>query len=237
MEIGKIEQLNTTEFAEALAGGGKKTTERTCSTCALSYRNNGTGDSCMETGCDASFSKWTPKTVSLDEPNELLDTPWEELDKSEELSDSDLEDIVQCDTCKHITDPYSPFCNGHRYTNDCPNFAPKEFLRDRWADPDGEYDETADMAWEPAPKKTYGDILRDKLGFNDGGSAKYYELPPGATELQDLIVYKKMDFTQGNIFKAAYRYGCKDSSPLRDLKKIRWFVDDAIDRLTQVELE
>ena len=40
--------------------------------------------------------------------------------------------------------------------------------------------------------------------INDGSTASYYELPEGATELQDLIEAKKMSFYVGYIFKAAY---------------------------------
>ena len=37
---------------------------------------------------------------------------------------------------------------------------------------------------------------------SDGGSTSYYELPPQATELNDLIEHKGMSFALGNIFKA-----------------------------------
>lgn len=57
-----------------------------------------------------------------------------------------------------------------------------------------------------------------------GWSSNYYELPEDATELQDLIEFKNMNFSVGNIFKAAYRLGNKrGTDELYDLDKIIWF--------------
>jgi len=61
---------------------------------------------------------------------------------------------------------------------------------------------------------------------SDGGSTSYYELPPQATELNDLIEHKNMSFALGNIFKACYRFGEKDAaSRLYDLNKIIYFAE------------
>ena len=61
-------------------------------------------------------------------------------------------------------------------------------------------------------------------GHNNGGSTDYYQLPKGATELQDLIEHKDMNFAQGNMFKAIYRMGdCSHSDAVRDLNKIIWY--------------
>ncbi len=61
---------------------------------------------------------------------------------------------------------------------------------------------------------------------SDGGSTSYYELPPHATELNDLIEYKGMSFALGNIFKACYRFGEKDAaSRMYDLNKIIYFAE------------
>jgi len=77
------------------------------------------------------------------------------------------------------------------------------------------------------------DILMKKAGLKHieidtdvvcpGGSTHYYELPPGAKELQDLIEFKDMNFAVGNIFKAAYRLNDKLTDPTYDLNKIIWF--------------
>lgn len=64
-------------------------------------------------------------------------------------------------------------------------------------------------------------------GTSDGGSTSYYELPAGATELNDLIEHKgmSMSFAPGNIFKACYRFGEKDAANrMYDLNKILYFV-------------
>ncbi len=68
---------------------------------------------------------------------------------------------------------------------------------------------------------------------SDGGSTSYNELPPQATELNDLIEHKGMSFALGNIFKACYRFGEKDAaSRLYDLNKIIYFAE----RLKALEL-
>ncbi len=61
---------------------------------------------------------------------------------------------------------------------------------------------------------------------SDGWSTRYYELPEGSKELQDLIEYKNMNFAVANIFKAAYRLGGKEgTSPEYDLNKIVFFAE------------
>ena len=65
---------------------------------------------------------------------------------------------------------------------------------------------------------------------NNGGSSSYYELPPDCDTLQDIIVKQGMGFTQGNIFKAAYRWEKKPDLEY-NLNKIVWFAEDALRRL------
>jgi hypothetical protein len=61
---------------------------------------------------------------------------------------------------------------------------------------------------------------------SDGGSTDYYKVPPGATDLIDLIEHKKMGFSLGNIFKACYRLGEKEGNDaLYDLNKIIFFAE------------
>lgn len=67
-----------------------------------------------------------------------------------------------------------------------------------------------------------------------GWSSDYYKLPDGAVELQDLIEYREMNFSVGNIFKAAYRLGHKDGTDAEyDLRKIIWFAQRELDRITK----
>lgn len=74
------------------------------------------------------------------------------------------------------------------------------------------------------------------INASDGSTASYYELPAGATELQDLISHRDMNAQMGEIFRAVYRYGqCPHSPKLRDAKKIRFYIEAEIDRLEKLE--
>lgn len=67
---------------------------------------------------------------------------------------------------------------------------------------------------------------------SDGGSTSYYAVPAGAKDLQDLIEAKNMNFSVGNIFKAAYRLGEKEGNDLSyDLRKIIFFAQRELDRV------
>ena len=69
---------------------------------------------------------------------------------------------------------------------------------------------------------------------SDGSTAAYYELPKGATELQHLISKKDMNAQIGEIFRSCYRYGeSSHSDKLRDAKKIRFYIDAEIERLSK----
>lgn len=64
---------------------------------------------------------------------------------------------------------------------------------------------------------------------SDGGSTSYYQIPEGATELNDLIEAKGMGFALGNIFKACYRLGEKEGTDLEyDIKKIVYFAQERL---------
>lgn len=70
---------------------------------------------------------------------------------------------------------------------------------------------------------------------SDGSTASYYELPEGATELQQLISHRNMNAQLGEIFRAAYRYGmASHSDQLRDAKKIKFYIDAEIERLERL---
>ena len=67
---------------------------------------------------------------------------------------------------------------------------------------------------------------------SDGGSTDYYRIPPGATDLIDLIEHKNMTFGIGNIFKACYRLGDKHGIDHGyDLRKIIFFAQRALAKL------
>lgn len=70
------------------------------------------------------------------------------------------------------------------------------------------------------------------ISKSDGSTASYYQLPSGATELQDLISFRNMNAQLGEIFRAAYRYGqASHSDCLRDAKKIKFYAEAEIARL------
>jgi len=69
---------------------------------------------------------------------------------------------------------------------------------------------------------------------NNGGDTDYYDIPKNALVLQDLIEYKKMNFSQGNIAKAIYRMNdYSHSSAVRDLNKIIWYAQRELERLSK----
>ncbi|MAN62770.1 MAG: hypothetical protein CMI60_12585 [Parvibaculum sp.] len=80
--------------------------------------------------------------------------------------------------------------------------------------------------------KTWSDLMDGGMAdsHNNGGSSSYYQIPPDCKTLQDIIVKQGMDFTQGNIFKAAYRWDKKPNLEY-NLNKIIWFAEDALRRL------
>ena len=67
------------------------------------------------------------------------------------------------------------------------------------------------------------------MSKNNGGSTpKQYGIPKGTKDLQDLIEHKKMNFAQGNIFKAIYR---DKGNYEYDLNKIIWFANRELKRI------
>jgi len=77
-----------------------------------------------------------------------------------------------------------------------------------------------------------------KKVVSDGTTASYYELPPEAKELQDIISYKNMNSQIGEIFRACMRYGeVEHSSKLRDINKILFYAREEKRRLERYENE
>jgi len=82
--------------------------------------------------------------------------------------------------------------------------------------------------WQPMEN----DVVTQEKQSSDGSTASYYELPEGATELQDLIGHRNMNAQIGEIFRACYRYGIVEHSPkLRDIKKIIFYANAELERL------
>ena len=70
---------------------------------------------------------------------------------------------------------------------------------------------------------------------SNGSTAGYYQLPSGATQLQDLISHRNMNAQIGEIFRACYRYGLVEHSDmLRDARKILFYAKAEVDRLEKL---
>ena len=70
------------------------------------------------------------------------------------------------------------------------------------------------------------------LTVSDGSTASYYQLPPRARELQDLISFRNMNAQIGEIFRACYRMGrASHSDCLRDARKILFYAQAEVARL------
>ena len=73
---------------------------------------------------------------------------------------------------------------------------------------------------------------------SNGATASYYELPAGATQLQDLISDRDMNAQIGEVFRACYRYGrVSHSDKLRDAKKILFYAQAEVKRLEKLAEE
>jgi hypothetical protein len=79
----------------------------------------------------------------------------------------------------------------------------------------------------------FGAVADDELP--GGSTPSQYGFPAHATELQDLIEHRGMNFAMGNIFKACYRDGtCSHSDAIRDMRKIIWFAGRELARLLRL---
>ena len=66
---------------------------------------------------------------------------------------------------------------------------------------------------------------------SDGSTASYYELPPWARELADLIRYKRMNGSQAEMFRALYRGSeASHSDEKRQAKKLLAYAVDEVVR-------
>lgn len=73
---------------------------------------------------------------------------------------------------------------------------------------------------------------------NNGGSTDYYKIKENWEYCQDIIEDRNMNFSQGNIMKAAFTFnqGRHDGTNYeRDLNKIIWFAKRELERIKDVE--
>jgi hypothetical protein len=82
----------------------------------------------------------------------------------------------------------------------------------------------------------FGAVADDDLP--GGSTPSQYGFPAHATELQDLIEHRGMNFAKGNIFKACYRDGtCSHSDAIREMRKIFWFAGRELARLLKASIK
>ena len=72
---------------------------------------------------------------------------------------------------------------------------------------------------------------KQPVSVSDGSTASYYELPPWARELADLIRYKRMNGSQAEMFRALYRGSeASHSDEKRQAKKLLAYAVDEVVR-------
>ena len=131
---------------------------------------------------------------------------------------------MSCDTCKNQKIP-SKGCT--RDPTVC--FASKEYAL--WEPREPRFPDSQAIELADADIQSNQPLVTEKVK-SDGSTASYYELPEGASELQDLISFKNMNAQMGEIFRACYRYGqVEHSEKMRDAKKIKFYIEAEIDRL------
>lgn len=71
---------------------------------------------------------------------------------------------------------------------------------------------------------------------NNGGTTDYYQLNPNWKQAQDIIEARDMNFSQGNILKAAFCFNTPRHSGTnyeRELNKIIWFAKRELERISK----
>ena len=72
------------------------------------------------------------------------------------------------------------------------------------------------------------------MSENNGGATDYYRINENWKFAQDIIEDRNMNFSQGNIFKAAFAFNIgrhKASDYERELNKIIWFAQRELERI------
>lgn len=92
--------------------------------------------------------------------------------------------------------------------------------------------------WQPEPVQEVDAFTKpeQQQKLNDGSTADYYNLPPGATELQDLISFKNMNAQVGEAFRSLYRFdNCPHSDKSRNARKVIYYMQAELDRLEKYD--
>ena len=73
---------------------------------------------------------------------------------------------------------------------------------------------------------------------NDGGTTDYYQIQPEWKQAQDIIEARNMNFSQGNILKAAFCFNTprhRGTDYARELRKIIWFAQRELDNMEKMQ--
>lgn len=76
--------------------------------------------------------------------------------------------------------------------------------------------------------------------LNNGGSTDYYKIKDDWKMAQDIIEDRKMNFSQGNIFKSSFTFNIGRHSATnyeRELNKIKYFCDRELERIKREDLK
>lgn len=73
------------------------------------------------------------------------------------------------------------------------------------------------------------------MSRSDGSTADYYVLPEGATQLQDLISHRNMNYQIGSIFGLCYDYSKSGSCDLEKAKEMYELASREVERLQKMQ--
>ena len=112
-----------------------------------------------------------------------------------------------------------------------------EELRAHHFNTSGIYSSDADIAvWSKSisAKLPSADTQHEPSAINNGGSTDYYKLNPAWKECGDIIEARTMNYSQGNIFKAAFCFNLgrhEATTYERELNKIIYFAKRELDAI------
>ncbi len=129
--------------------------------------------------------------------------------------------LFQCENCAYVKTENNTWVHPETLTK--PNQATEEVIK--------KMDELIAMSKEYEENWVHSKTLTNNTVTSDGSTASYYELPPWACELADLIRYKNMNGSQSEMFRALYRGStASHSDERRQAKKVLAYAVDEIVR-------
>ena len=106
------------------------------------------------------------------------------------------------------------------------------------------FNEKLNAGLEPRDKSVFTPLMPSVLkaakianSANNGGTTDYYQIQPNWKQAQDIIEARDMNFSQGNILKAAFCFNTPRHSGTdyeRELNKIIWFAQRELERIQSI---